>query len=114
MWLFICVYGLTYCCLICAISRRPPSVPSALYAPSLVWALPSSSTTRGARAVGFEVHAVPQFASRPVNWRAPAAQDFDALLLTSAFAAREAGPEIARLAILSDPEYHGEIGRAHV
>src|SRR3546814_9776925 len=28
------------------------------------------------------------------------AQDFDALLLTSAFAAREAGPEIARLATL--------------
>src|SRR3546814_14747857 len=60
----------------------------------------NTATTRRARAMGFEVHAMPLFAARPVDWRAPAAQDFDALLLTSAFAAREAGPEIARLATL--------------
>src|SRR3546814_14720617 len=46
--------------------------------------------------MGFPAHAMPLFAARPVGWRAPAAQDFDALLLTSAFAARLAGPEIAR------------------
>src|SRR3546814_8743187 len=58
----------------------------------------NTATTLRARAMGFEVHAMPLFAARPVDWRAPAAQVFDALLLTSAFAAREAGSEIARLA----------------
>ncbi|MBO9697170.1 MAG: uroporphyrinogen-III synthase [Sphingopyxis sp.] len=50
--------------------------------------------------MGADVHAVPLFAARPVAWRAPAAGDFDALLLTSAFAARLAGPELARIASL--------------
>ena len=60
----------------------------------------NAATIQRARAMGFPAHAMPLFAARPVGWRAPAAQDFDALLLTSAFAAREAGPEIARLATL--------------
>ena len=44
---------------------------------------------------------MPLFAAQPVEWRVPAREDFDALLLTSAFAARLAGPELARLAALS-------------
>ena len=60
----------------------------------------NAATTERARAMGFDVHAMPLFAAHPVDWRAPAAKDFDALLLTSAFAARLAGPELARLAAL--------------
>lgn len=60
----------------------------------------NAATTRRARAMGFDVHAMPLFAARPLDWRAPAARDFDALLLTSAFAARLAGPEIGRLQAL--------------
>ncbi|QCB56691.1 uroporphyrinogen-III synthase [Sphingopyxis sp. PAMC25046] len=57
----------------------------------------NAATALRAGAMGFEVHAVPLFAARPLDWRAPAAEDFDALLLTSAFAARLGGPEITRL-----------------
>ena len=60
----------------------------------------NAATALRARAMGFEVHAMPLFAARPIAWRAPAAEDFDALLLTSAFAARLAGPEITRLQAL--------------
>lgn len=60
----------------------------------------NAATARRARAMGFEVHAIPLFTAHPVDWRAPAAEDFDALLLTSAFAARLAGPEITRLQAL--------------
>lgn len=60
----------------------------------------NATTAERARAMGFEVHAMPLFAARPVDWRAPASEDFDALLLTSAFAARLAGPEIGRLRAL--------------
>jgi uroporphyrinogen-III synthase len=60
----------------------------------------NATTVQRAMAMGFEVHAMPLFAAHRVDWRAPAAEDFDALLLTSAFAARLAGPEIGRLQAL--------------
>lgn len=60
----------------------------------------NAATVRRARAMGFAVHAMPLFAAHPVEWRAPAAEDFDALLLTSAFAARLGGAELAGLASL--------------
>lgn len=60
----------------------------------------NAATVQRAKAMGFDVRAMPLFAARPLAWRAPAAGDFDALLLTSAFAARLAGPELARVASL--------------
>lgn len=60
----------------------------------------NAATVRRARAAGFDVHAAPLFAAHPVDWRAPVAEDFDALLLTSAFAARLGGAELAGLASL--------------
>ena len=72
----------------------------------------NAATARRARAMGFEVHAVPLFAAHPVDWRAPAAEDFDALLLTSAFAARLAGPEITRLQALPAYAVGDATGRA--
>ena len=60
----------------------------------------NAATARRAREMGFDVRAMPLFTARPVEWRPPAAGDFDALLLTSAFAARLAGPGLACLAAL--------------
>ena len=60
----------------------------------------NATTVQRARVMGFEVHAMPLFAAQPVDWRVPASEDFDALLLTSAFAVRLAGPEIGRLRAL--------------
>ena len=60
----------------------------------------NAATVERATAMGFDVHATPLFAARPVEWRAPAAGDFDALLLTSAFAPRLAGAGIAGLSAL--------------
>ncbi|WP_294029693.1 uroporphyrinogen-III synthase [Sphingopyxis sp.] len=60
----------------------------------------NAATTRRAEAMGFAVHAMPLFAARPIEWAAPEARNFDALLLTSAFAARLAGPGLADLSCL--------------
>lgn len=68
----------------------------------------NAATVARARSLGFDVHAMPLFAARPLDWVPPAAADFDALLLTSAFAARLAGPGLGALATL--PVY--TVGRA--
>ena len=60
----------------------------------------NAATVARARALGFDVHAMPLFAARPLDWTPPDAADFDALLLTSAFAARLAGPGLGALASL--------------
>lgn len=59
----------------------------------------NSATVERARAMGLDARAIPLFAARPLEWTAPAVADFDALLLTSASAARLAG---AGLVSLSD------------
>ena len=60
----------------------------------------NGATVARARAMGLDARAMPLFAARPLEWTAPAAADFDALLLTSAAAARLAGPGLASLASL--------------
>lgn len=62
---------------------------------------PGNRATVGrATALGIDVYAVPLFAARGAIWTAPAAADFDALLLTSAQAVRHAGPQLLQLATL--------------
>ncbi len=63
----------------------------------------NAATVERAKEMGFDAHAMPLFAARALDWAAPPADDFDALLLTSAVAARLAGPGLARLA--SRPAY---------
>lgn len=60
----------------------------------------NAATVERARAMGFDARAIPLFAARPLDWSGPAIENFDALLLTSAFAARLAGPGLADLAAL--------------
>lgn len=60
----------------------------------------NGATTARATALGFDAHAMPLFAARALPWTAPAPQDFDAMLLTSAQAVRLAGPQLTRLAPL--------------
>ncbi|SEH16155.1 uroporphyrinogen-III synthase [Sphingopyxis sp. YR583] len=60
----------------------------------------NAATVERARAMGFEAFAMPLFDARPVDWTPPRAGDYDALLLTSAFAARLAGQGLAELASL--------------
>ncbi|MBR2171682.1 uroporphyrinogen-III synthase [Sphingopyxis sp.] len=60
----------------------------------------NAATVERARAMGFDARAMPLFAARAIDWRLPASGDFDALLLTSAFAARLAGRGLAELAAL--------------
>ncbi|MDK2762154.1 MAG: uroporphyrinogen-III synthase [Sphingopyxis sp.] len=60
----------------------------------------NAATVRRARALGFDVRALPLFAAKPVEWAVPPAGDFDALLLTSAFAPRLAGPGLNRMSAL--------------
>jgi uroporphyrinogen-III synthase len=60
----------------------------------------NAATVERARALGFDAHGLPLFAARPLAWDVPAAGNFDALLLTSAFAARLAGPGLAQLTSL--------------
>ena len=62
---------------------------------------PGASTTLAkAAAAGIEAVAIPLFAIQPVEWVAPAASDFDALLLTSANAVRHGGDQLAGLRAL--------------
>lgn len=53
------------------------------------------ATTDAARAAGLDARDFPLFEIRPVAWRPPPAESFDALLLGSANALRQAGPALA-------------------
>jgi uroporphyrinogen-III synthase len=57
-------------------------------------------TAAAARASGLRPLRYPLFAVEPVDWDAPDAASFDAVLLTSANAARSGGPALARYAAL--------------
>lgn len=56
----------------------------------------ADETAARARALGLEPVVAPLFAVRPLAWEPPDPAAFDAVLLTSANAAREAGPALAR------------------
>lgn len=49
---------------------------------------------------GHEALLMPIFAVEPVAWESPSAKDYDAILLTSSNAVREAGPQLAAFAHL--------------
>lgn len=57
----------------------------------------ASATAMAAQQLGLEPLVMPLFAVEPVEWRVPAAGDFDGILLTSANAVRLGGAEIGRL-----------------
>lgn len=57
----------------------------------------ASATAARARALGLEPVLAPLFTARPLDWDAPEASAFDAILLTSANAARHAGAKLASL-----------------
>jgi uroporphyrinogen-III synthase len=57
----------------------------------------ASATAERARAMGLEPVAMPLFEVEPVNWEAPDAGSFDALLLTSANAVRHGGEALQKL-----------------
>ena len=57
----------------------------------------ATATVERARAMGLEAIAIPLFKTEPVPWIAPAADRFDALLLTSANAVRHGGDELRKL-----------------
>lgn len=59
-----------------------------------------AATVARARALGLDARSVPLFAARALDWAAPNARDHDALLLTSAQAARLGGSGLAALAAL--------------
>ena len=61
----------------------------------------NAATVERAKKLGFDARAMPLFAARSLKWTVPAAEDFDALLLTSAFAAKLAGPDLAKLSSLA-------------
>jgi uroporphyrinogen-III synthase len=56
----------------------------------------ASETAARARAMGMEVVVAPLFAIRPLAWDPPDPARFDAILLTSAHGARQAGAGLAR------------------
>jgi uroporphyrinogen-III synthase len=60
----------------------------------------ASATAARARALGLEPHCHPLFETRALEWTVPDPADFDAVLITSANAARLGGPGLARLAHL--------------
>lgn len=57
----------------------------------------ASATAAAAGKLGLPTIVMPIFAVEPVEWRAPDAANFDALLLTSANAIRHGGSELGRL-----------------
>lgn len=61
----------------------------------------ASATVERATAMGLDAVAVPLFTIEPVDWVPPEAADFDALLLTSANAVRNAGAGLLRLGSLA-------------
>lgn len=60
----------------------------------------ASATLARAEAIGLEAVAIPLFEVAAVDWVAPDAADYDALLLTSANAVRHAGIQLAALSTL--------------
>jgi len=60
----------------------------------------NAATVAQANKLGLNARAMPLFAARSLEWRTPAGEDFDALLLTSAFAAKLAGADLAKLSSL--------------
>lgn len=60
----------------------------------------NAATVERASKLGFDVRAMPLFAARSLEWNAPAAGNFDAMLLTSAFAAKLAGADLSKLSAL--------------
>lgn len=54
----------------------------------------ASTTVEKARAQGLDARAIPLFEIEPLPWEAPEAANFDALLLTSANAVRQAGEKL--------------------
>lgn len=60
----------------------------------------ATATVRRALALGLDAHAMPLFAVRALPWSPPDPAGFDALLLTSAQAARLGGAGLASLAAL--------------
>ncbi|MEO6432965.1 MAG: uroporphyrinogen-III synthase [Sphingomicrobium sp.] len=60
----------------------------------------ASRTLARAQRLGLDAHVVPLFALEAIDWSVPDPGAFDALLLTSANAARLAGPQLSRLAHL--------------
>ena len=55
----------------------------------------AAETAARAAAHGLDSHAVPLFAAQPLAWAPPAADGFDATMLTSAHAPRLAGPGLS-------------------
>ena len=60
----------------------------------------ASATLARAEAAGIDAMAIPLFAVAPIEWNVPDADDFDALLLTSANAVRHGGIQLAALSSL--------------
>jgi uroporphyrinogen-III synthase len=60
----------------------------------------ASATAARASALGLTAIIIPLFAVEPVEWQAPDAAAFDALLITSANAVRHAGPQLSQLSNL--------------
>lgn len=60
----------------------------------------ADATAARVEATGHEALLMPLFEVRPVDWQAPPMQDYDGLLLTSANAVRQAGPQLAAFAHL--------------
>lgn len=60
----------------------------------------AGASVAAARAMGLEALAMPLFAVRPLPWTAPDPATFDALLMTSANAARHGGAELGKLRAL--------------
>ena len=59
---------------------------------------PGASTTAAqARAMGLDAQVIPLFEVVPLAWTAPDSHDFDALVMTSANAARHGGAELDKL-----------------
>lgn len=60
----------------------------------------NAATVERAKVLGLDARAIPLFAAQSLEWVLPDAENFDALLLTSALAPTLAGPKLARLASL--------------
>jgi len=60
----------------------------------------NAATVEQAKKLGLDARAMPLFAARALEWLAPSPKNFDALLLTSAFAAKLAGASLAKLSSL--------------
>lgn len=71
----------------------------------------NAATCARIRSIGLEPIALPLFEVKPIDWTAPVASAFDALILTSANTLRHAGAELARYAEL--PAYAVGAATAH-